>query len=155
MHLPPLRERKGDILLLAKHFLSIYSHEENKAFKGFDESVKRIFNEYAWPGNVRQLQNIIRNIVVLNSVDTVKEDHLPAPFNQAQSDVQAVLNVHTIKASAPFHEALEPQDVRPLSVVEREAIEQAIAACHGNIPKAAALLDVSPSTIYRKKQAWD
>lgn len=164
LHLPPLRERGGDVLILAKHFLSLYSHEEHKEFKDFEDPVKNTFNSYSWPGNVRQLQNVIRNIVVLHTASVVTEDHLPAPFNQgdfkiAPQDQPSELigsNREPVESRFPSASTSQdmPQSVRPLSVVEREAIEQAITICDGNIPKAAALLDVSPSTIYRKKQAW-
>lgn len=157
LHLPPLRERGRDIIKIASSFLCSYAQEEGKAFSTFSPEVKRLFIEqYNWPGNVRELQNIIRNIVVLNNGQTVKIEHLPAPLN---STSRSIVNTPPSPKNAPVisnnGEFKPVTGIRPLADVERETIEQAINFCNGNIPKAAVLLDVSPSTIYRKKQGWE
>ena len=157
LHLPPLRERDSDITAIAEHFLTLYAKEENKQFKGLTPAVARIFRRYPWPGNVRQLQNVIRNILVLHDGEQIDIAHLPPPLNTEAAS--PAVTPSSIPVSPPLASALPTNDaadgIRPLAQVEREAIEQAIALCDGNIPKAAALLDVSPSTIYRKKQAWE
>ena len=159
LHLPPLRERGNDILLLANHFLTLYSQEENKHFERFGDAVSSTLCAYQWPGNVRQLQNVVRNIVVLHDAQEVDPSHLPAPLNQpcvAQKAAPITPSANIVATPATLTPApTTPETIRPLAVVEREAIEIAINVCDGNIPKAAALLDVSPSTLYRKKQAWD
>ena len=66
IHLPPLRERDGDVIEIARHFLTEYAAEEGKAFKKFDNAVEQVFASYNWPGNIRQMQNVIRNVVVLH-----------------------------------------------------------------------------------------
>lgn len=154
LHLPPLRERETDIKLLMDSFLHQYAQEEGKTLKGFEPDALTRLMSYDWPGNVRQLQNIIRNIVVLNQGEAVSLDMLPAPIC-LQSPEKLVVSPNqgtfTVE-SQPTSSSL--MGVRPLWEVEREAIEQAISACHGNIPKAAALLDVSASTLYRKREKW-
>lgn len=180
LHLPPLRTRGDDIILLAKQFLITYAKEDNKEFTRFSADVLNIFKHYNWPGNVRQLQNVIRNIVVLHNQDVVQTKHLPPPLNTIQLNEKprnihaSPINGSTIEQGSnvtafeqrPSHipsntespaqlvEQGSPLQIEPLALVERRAIENAIAYCDGNIPKAAALLDVSPSTIYRKKQTW-
>ncbi len=152
IHLPPLRERGEDIMAIARNFLASFSKEDNKQFKAFSAEVEGVFRSYSWPGNVRQLINVVRNIVVLHNHETVLPAHLPAPLNQDMDTPQ-----HTHSIASPAAEVIKPApdtSIRPLEIVEREAIENAIESCHGNIPKAAALLEVSPSTIYRKKQTW-
>lgn len=155
--LPPLRERDNDVVVIARQFLMDYVREERKHFKGFSAETEDILRSYAWPGNVRQLQNVIRNIVVLNDGERVTPHMLPEPLNalrgasngRDRSDPAASMSSdgdngggqHTI-------------GVKTLAAMEREHIESAIAACDGNIPKAAALLGISPSTIYRKRQSW-
>lgn len=140
--LPALRELKNDIVLIADALLRQISQEEGKRFERFCEDSKRLLLEYDWPGNVRQLQNVVRNIVVLNDAQVVTREMFPdlgAPeFRSRQESVAG-------SAAAA---------VRALKDVERDAIEDAIAACDGNIPRAAGLLGVSPSTIYRKIQSW-
>ena len=148
-----LAERGEDTLAIADYFLKQFATEENKAFAGLSEEVKQLFLDYDWPGNVRQLQNVIQNIVVLHNAKLVESQHLPHPLNSIAVSMEA---------TSPAAEPPTPQvvassavKIQPLAVTEREAIESAIAHCNGNIPKAAELLDVSPSTIYRKKVSWD
>ena len=159
IHLPPLRERGDDIIAIAQYFLHKYALEEDKRFSAFSPEVEVILRRYNWPGNVRQLQNVIRNIVVLHDEETVRHAHLPPPLDQALDDAEiSKLTQAPPPGSEPAAVSADPQGsdaIRPLAQVEREAIEHAIAFCGGNIPKAAALLEVSPSTIYRKKQSWD
>ncbi|MEM7562238.1 MAG: helix-turn-helix domain-containing protein, partial [Pseudomonadota bacterium] len=122
-------------------------------FQRFNPEVEVIFRHYQWPGNVRQLQNVVRNIVVLHDEEEVQKGHLPPPLDQALNEQEIASSVSSMEHSSPSNEIDAP--IRPLATVEREVIEHAINLCDGNIPKAAGLLEVSPSTIYRKKQGWD
>jgi len=151
IHLPPLRDRAQDISLIMNALLKEYTDEENKSFSGFSAEAEMIMLSYDWPGNVRQLQNVIRNIVVLNNGDHVSQEMLPPPLNDLS------LNIPLARANAPLAHAnlLKSDDVIPLWKVEKQAIESAIAYCDDNIPKAAALLEVSASTIYRKRERWE
>ena len=150
--LPPLRERGEDILLLARELLLRYAGEENKRFRDFDADAVQVLLDYPWPGNVRELQNVVRNIVVLNDGELVSPDILPPPLNGGRT----LAPEPAVGIADPQSESVGVRrQVRPLWQVEKEAIEQAIASCDGNIPKAAALLEISPSTIYRKKQSWE
>ena len=161
LHLPALRERGNDIIEIASSFLREYAQEEEKDFVTFTPEVKTLFIEhYNWPGNVRQLQNIIRNIVVLHNDKMVKLSHLPAPLNTIEQPLPPLNktnenNHHNDVTQSNHQESLQTESIQPLADVERKTIEHAISFCDGNIPKAAALLDVSPSTIYRKKQGWE
>jgi two-component system repressor protein LuxO len=155
IHLPPLRDRDRDILELANHFLVKFSEEESKEFRTFSPEVEVILASYEWPGNVRQLQNVIRNIVVLHNHQEVLKEHLPPPIDTALSDIEVASRTQEIKRPTQVSEKPQAFDIKPLAEIEREAIESAIDMCKGNVPKAAALLEVSPSTIYRKKQGWE
>ncbi len=154
LQLPPLNERGDDILAIANEFLHNYAQEEGKSFTSFSAEVEVALRQYRWPGNVRQLQNVIRNIVVLHEDTQVKHSHLPPPLDSVISNSSSPLpvsptSIHDVTTSS------NNMQIRPLALVERETIEHAIALCGDNIPKAAALLEVSPSTIYRKKQSWE
>jgi two-component system repressor protein LuxO len=151
--MPALHEHGEDIMAIAKHFLLSYSEEEGKPFRSFSPAVEVILRRYNWPGNVRQLQNVIRNIVVLHNNEQVHTSHLPPPLDQAMGE--QALSQLTVNQTQSNNLPVTEQAIRPLATVERETIESAIEMCDGNIPKAAGLLDVSPSTIYRKKQAWE
>ncbi|HCG7440080.1 sigma-54-dependent Fis family transcriptional regulator [Vibrio parahaemolyticus] len=196
--MPPLRERGSDIVTLAKHFLTTYAKEDKKKFSNIDTEAQHVIKHYEWPGNVRQLQNIIRNIVVLNNDEKVTVAHLPAQLTQKKTQARTVTPVHvessspssnlnghnapamqtqpieqvqpvqevpaqqtqpTVGVETPSH-PLSPYfnadgSIRPMWQVEREAIQNAIAYCDGNVLNAAVMLELSPSTVYRKKQAWE
>ena len=157
--LPTLRERSDDIMLIANHFLVKYATEEGKKFRDFSPEAEVVFRHYSWPGNVRQLQNVIRNIVVLHNGEQVELAQLPPPLDTSlsQQEIEGITPQMATAQTASIMSSggIVIDRVRPLALVEREVIEHAINHCDGNIPKAAAMLEVSPSTIYRKKQAWD
>ncbi|GAA0791740.1 MULTISPECIES: sigma-54-dependent transcriptional regulator [Pseudomonadati] len=172
IELPPLNQRGKDILLIANKLLGQYAKEEGKPFKGFNYAAQKVLSEYHWPGNVRQLQNVIRQIVVLNDAAEVDVSMLPARIvNNGKVSAAAPISTHpklveqvnqtTItahdNAAVILHETdtTIEQVIEPLWKTEKRTIESAIDLCEGNIPKAAAMLDISPSTIYRKKQSWD
>ena len=170
IHMPPLRDRGADVGLIAKSLLMDFSKEEAKHFEDFDGDALDAVQSFAWPGNVRQLQNVIRNIVVLNDGPLVTLDMLPPPINRQSTQPMASeppIWVDRGSAIAELEPAAGPRtlgqgaygahdshDIRPLWMVEKETIEAAIARCGGNVPRAAAFLGISPSTIYRKRQNW-
>jgi two-component system repressor protein LuxO len=156
IHLPPLRERLDDVPRLASHFLHKFAVEEGKAFRALTPAAEAIFLEYDWPGNIRQLQNVIRNVVVLYDGEQVSPQMLPPPLNGARGQIERFA-LGREKEDKPGDDevgGMRPGGIRPLHLVEKEAIERAIRICGGNIPRAAALLEVSPSTLYRKRQSW-
>lgn len=161
LQLPPLRDRDGDSLEIARSFLQQMSAEEGKGFEGLADDVAQMVLNYDWPGNVRQLQNVVRNIVVLNDGDFVTRDMLPPPLDRVDTTPGAA---RTTGIGAPTGPEPRPSagpamrteaDIRPLWMTEKDTIETAITICEGNIQKAARLLDISPSTIYRKRVTWD
>ncbi|EKO3560172.1 sigma-54-dependent Fis family transcriptional regulator [Vibrio fluvialis] len=147
LHLPPLRERGDDVIEIAYSLLGYMSKEEGKGFVRLAPEVVERFKQYEWPGNVRQLQNVLRNVVVLNEGREITLNMLPPPLNQPSESIISVS-----KASAA---PVSVHEIFPLWMTEKQAIEKAIEACDGNIPRAAGYLDVSPSTIYRKLQTWN
>jgi DNA-binding NtrC family response regulator len=150
--MPPLRERGDDVLLLARHFLALYAKEEGKDFADFDDGATRALLRYPWPGNIRELQNVLRNAVLFNQGRLVTEAMLNRLDPHAAP--RAAAAPAPIAALAPALRA-GGGVVKPLWLIEKEAIEEAIALCNGNIPRAAALLEINPSTIYRRKAEWE
>lgn len=180
IELPALRMRGKDVLLLAQKFLKEYNAEEGKQFKSFSGEVKKILQTYHWPGNVRQLQNIIRQMVVLNSSAVIDESMLPSLFKSdsgnSLAQIKPVISITRANQASAINSreslAIDEQSssknlqaadsgidnveiIIPLWLSEKQTIEAAIEQCGGNVPKAAALLDISASTIYRKRQGWD
>ncbi|BCJ91688.1 regulatory protein LuxO [Terrihabitans soli] len=140
VQMPPLRLRGEDTLMLARSFLARLSKEEGRSFIGFDPFSERLIASYAWPGNVRELESVIRRIVVLNPGGLVTADMMPVEITNA------VL-------SQPHGDAKRAKQILPMWVQEGRIIEEALAAFDGNIARAAAALDINPSTIYRRRQS--
>ena len=153
LHLPPLRERGDDVLRIAEVFLQDFSREEGKRFLRFSEPARKALLSYPWPGNIRQLQNVIRQIVVLHDGTDVMFDMLPDAL-RSPKDARGEPLVASVTSGEISLPVMDKSPVRPLSEVERTAILHAIEVCHGNIPQASRLLEVSPSTLYRKLQGW-
>jgi two-component system, repressor protein LuxO len=164
IQMPPLRERPEDIMQIARAMLQKYSGEEGKCFTGFDPEVEQIFTRRPWPGNVRQLINVIRNIVVLHDGPMVLPGMLPteiaigAGLGQVANGAQGAVTPPTVQPLAAeavtTRERVAPLVGTPLADVERELIEATIEHCDGSIPRAAKILELSPSTIYRKLENW-
>ena len=160
IHMPSLQERESDILDLADFFLQHYAREEKKNFDGFSEEAEKALQAYDWPGNVRELQNIIHNIVVLQQGQRIEKSMLPNEINgnrNPQSEPRIdIARAENILNLAPHTTPSDnPLSIPPLWQIEKDVIEKAIDLCGGNIPKAAAMLEISPSTIYRKKLGWE
>lgn len=154
IELPPLRARDGDVAILAAHFLAEYSREEKKAFSGFAPGAEAALIAHEWPGNVRELQNTIRRIVVLNDGEIVTADMLPPLITHATAAIRTLGEARGNGARRAFAPRGLSEPVRPLWLVEREAIEQAIESCGGNLRQAAELLGIDRATIYRKRRMW-
>ena len=107
-----------------------------------------------WPGNVRELQNILRRAIVLNDGETIEAGMLALPSDSEEQPPQAVIDVSGLRRLHSAMASHQPFAGRKLRQIEREAIRDTIAACGDNIPQAARALGVSPSTIYRKRDAW-
>jgi len=152
--LPPLREREGDVLLIARELLRRYATEERKRFAEFTAEAEALLAGYAWPGNVRELQNVVRSAVVLHDGDAVDVGMLP---DKLRGRAVVAMSRPAANANGPY--AISPgapgSPLRPMWRIERDAIEAAIAACAGNVRRAAAFLEIDASTIYRKKQLWE
>lgn len=158
VRMPPLREREADVMMIAEHFLRQFSTAQGKQFDSFSADAAEAIRRYAWPGNVRQLQNAMQQVVVLNDAAIVEPAMLPESVTTGTLEAQ--LTPIKATAIATTHHAPQQahlarrQQVEPLWLTEKTAVEAAINACDGNVNQAAGLLEVAPSTVYRKLQAW-
>ncbi len=163
LHLPPLRDRDNDSVLIAEEFLRRTSNEEGKQFFGLSTEASAAILSHPWPGNVRELHNVIRRVIVLNDGPEVELNMLPASMHRDRrpaSESEKAF-VHSDPAGADVIGELGRQasedwvpEGRSLAELEREIIETAIRRCSGNVTEAAKVLTVSPSTLYRKRSAW-
>ncbi|HET9069306.1 MAG TPA: sigma-54 dependent transcriptional regulator [Amaricoccus sp.] len=157
IHMPPLRVRPDDIMDIARSSLLEFAAEEGKLFTGFDPDAAAMLASRPWPGNVRQLLNVIRNTVVLHDGPLVTPAMLPieAALEPASPVAQVAPLPAPRTAPGPSTRDRVAQLVgTPMADVERELIEATIEHCDGSIPRAAKVLALSPSTIYRKLEAW-
>jgi two-component system repressor protein LuxO len=151
--MPPLRLRGDDILALAALFLNRFADEEGKHFDAIAPDAQTALCRYGWPGNIRQLQNVMRHIAVMRDSGPVTADDLPETLLHDRFFPPPAEGAPSL--SYPAMGDSDRMAIKPLAVVERAAIEQALAFYGGNITRAASALGVSPSTLYRKKMAWD
>lgn len=147
IHLPPLRDRPQDILAIAQAKLRQVSEQQKRSFRGFTDDARAALSAHSWPGNIRQLAQIIEQIVLTNDAKRVSDQMLPQEFLQDEN--------------SPITPSRYDQDLsrsgllgRSLAEVERIVIEETIRAQKGSLPKAARVLGVSPSTLYRKREGW-
>lgn len=131
LHIPPLRERGDDIVLLAEHFLDVYRRKYKKDITGLNREARNKLLRYAWPGNVRELQHIMERAVILTENTVLRPDDFlfPSPKTGQKETADEELN---------------------LEQLERKAIRRAIKLCNGNMTQAAELLGITRFTLYRK-----
>lgn len=133
LHIPPLRERREDIIVLARHFLSLFSGRYNKKmFKGFSPAAEKLLESYSWPGNVRELKNLIERIVVLENAEEIVPEHFPNWLLDKAGDQQAQNRGFTL-----------PEEGISLEDFERDLIRQALERTQNNKSGAAKLLSMS------------
>jgi two-component system response regulator HydG len=139
LRIPPLRERQDDIPLLAQHFLEKYADKNHKQVKGFSPLAMDMLLKYAWPGNIRELENTIERAVILLPDEHITDRELPSNITESYAGKSDV-------AAPP------PQVVanRPLEEIEREAILATLEDCEGNKSEAARRLGINRKTLHKK-----
>jgi DNA-binding NtrC family response regulator len=138
--LPPLRDRRRDVILLINHFIEKFNKKFNKSVKGFNKKSLKYMYDYEWPGNIRELENTVERCMVLNDNDYIDEQVLPPQ----------ILNTNgssNIRLSGPLFS--EDSPVIPFEKLKEEAIKHALKVTNGNIVEAAKKLNVGRATIYR------
>ena len=135
--MPPLRDRRGDVMLLANHFLKIFSGQHNKQIKGFSVAAMELVLKYPFPGNVRELENAVERAVVMGKGDEVQPWDLP---EEIHSDTLKAIN------EIENYENLS----KAIKDFERQYIIKALDETKGNRSLAAKMLGVSRKTLWEK-----
>ena len=152
IEIPPLRERKGDIPLLAIYFASRFNRKNNQSVEYFDAEVVPLLKKYSWPGNVRELQNVMEQASLLADENTITTAHFPSlPVENLQESDTAIQD-HTIDS---LTDLLRSDMVIPIDKLEAAAIHNAIRITGGNVSQAAEQLGVSRVTLYRKIEKYN
>ena len=161
IELPPLSHRGKDVILLGENFLATFAAEEGKQFKSISPETQRLMLDYHWPGNIRELQNAVRKAVVVHDgvalePHMLKLNAVPAAAS-AHEDYQLVGLASSNRLITPQQSMKTTVTVdihQPMTAIEQFIIEAVIESCNGSIPKASQILQLSPSTIYRKRETW-
>ena len=140
IRIPPLRERDIDIDLLVENFNRRLAQRHGVAQRRLSPQIMAVFRAYSWPGNVREMRNVIENLLLTSSEEVVSLDELPAEL--LAETATAGIAVPMLQQSASLEET------------ERLAIARAVHDAHGNLAQAARSLGVSRSTLYRKLELY-
>jgi DNA-binding NtrC family response regulator len=142
IYLPPLRERREDIMPLVDFFIRYYNKEFGKSVAGISKMARRFLEEYDWPGNVRELRNIIERAIILENEETLMLEHLPRELVSKTGDT----------SSGPMNLRIPPEGI-DIEDVERELIRQSLEMADGNQSKAAKKLNLGIDAFrYRMKK---
>jgi DNA-binding NtrC family response regulator len=131
IYIPPLRERKKDIIPLSRHFLEKHAKKSNKKIIGFTKDTTDILMSYGFPGNVRELENIIERAVILTRTSEITPENLPQSIKLFQI------------------ETINPQNIKSLDEISREYAEKILEFAEDNKSKAAELLGISRTSLWR------
>jgi DNA-binding NtrC family response regulator len=140
LHVPPLRGRNGDVLVLAQLFLRRIAQRIGKPVKGFSGPAARMLLDYDWPGNVRELENCIERAIALCRLDEVTVDDLPTKIQE----------FHGSRIAIPVGSAGSPDAMITMEEMERRYVRQVLETVRGNKTHAARILGIDRRSLYRR-----
>lgn len=144
LHLPPLRERGNDTLLLAKYFLSHFSQAFGKSFKGVETAAEQMLLSYPWPGNIRELRNIIERICIMGHGPLLVPAQLPPELHQHP----------TLQTSTITEDNLSQGLEISVANFERQLVALALESAEGNVVKASLILQIPRGTLRYKMEKY-
>lgn len=144
--IPPLRERKSDILLLVQHFINSFNAKLGRKVKGFTKKAQRMIYDYNWPGNVRELENTMERCIIMSDSDVIDVDDLP-PNIRTNDGAYSHNNNHEIFGT--------DSAVIPFEKLKELAIRHALQVTEGNIQEAARQLEIGRATLYRLMEKYN
>ena len=143
--IPPLRQRRGDILVLAQHFLTGFNKKLGKNIKGFSKKALKYMYEYNWPGNVREMENTIERCMIISEGDMIDAEDLPIHLRE-----------NDVSLNSDLSNSLFTDDtIIPFEKLKEEAIKHALKITNGNIVEAAKKLQLGRATIYRLMEKYN
>jgi two-component system, NtrC family, response regulator HydG len=176
IEVPPLRQRKYDVLIFARHFLKLTNDELHKNIKGFSPEVEAIFKSYVWPGNLRELKNVVKRATLLADTDYILPTVLPfeitnfskLQFNESTEETGSGIMAsrqEPVPAASYASPVAEPAHSRPVEInehslkgasidAEYELIVEALRKANYNKSKAAKILNVDRKTLYNKMKQY-
>lgn len=143
--IPPLRHRKGDIIVLAQHFLETLSKKLGKEIKGFSKKALKHIYDYPWPGNIREMENTIERCMIIAERDIIDVDDLPTHIKTSESIIASDYNGNIFNDDT----------IIPFEKLKEESIRHALKVTKGNIVEAAKKLHLGRATIYRLMERYN
>ncbi len=137
--IPPLRQRREDINLLLAHFIELHNHKGFRQIESIDPDAMRTLLDYQWPGNIRELQNVLEYAFVVGQGTVLQLSELPPEFREPLA----------------INNRIETKNISPPINTEKERLEHALYQCNGQVTKAAQLLGMSRATFWRKRKHYD
>ncbi|MCH7771996.1 MAG: sigma-54-dependent Fis family transcriptional regulator [Bacteroidetes bacterium] len=144
IYVPPLRQRKGDVLVLAEYFINEFNKKLGKEIKGFTKRALKLIYEYDWPGNIREMENTIERCLIITENDVVDVEDLPSHLRTAE-------NMASVDYAGPL---FSNETIVPFEKLKEEAIRHALKVTKGNIVEAAKRLHLGRATIYRLMEKY-
>jgi two-component system response regulator HydG len=145
---PALRNRPADLMTFAEHFLKTANNELNKEIKGFDEDVVECFRKYYWPGNIREMKNVIKRAALLCDEDMIRSKFLPVEISNPDKFMQP--------DNGSLHSAGSGTDLKSAAQeAEYETIVKVLKQVNYNKSKAAKLLNIDRKTLYNKMKTYN
>ena len=141
IHIPPIRVRPDDILLLTEHFMQHFNRKFSKQFRAFTAQASEALIRHPWKGNVRELRNVLERTILAEEGEIIERDQLFGP--------SAASSTHWDQATFQL-----PTEGWDLEQIEKEFIVQALRAANGNKTKAAKLLKLTPPTLYYRLEKY-
>lgn len=138
--IPPLRERREDIIPLILTFIHEFNHELHRTFKAVSEEAAKVLTEYDWPGNVRELKNVVERIMALHQAAEILLEHLPAEIKSRKTTPQ----------TEAIKEIVEKQEFPTLAELEKNYIKEVLKYTGGNKSKASKILGIHITSLFRK-----
>jgi two-component system, NtrC family, response regulator AtoC len=152
LEVPPLRERPGDVVMLAEHFLGLHAREYGRSLKGFDDDVLPRLSAYPWPGNVRELENALERAVLLCRGERIGTRDLPPEISPGSPSNAAEGSSGTPSVPPELH----PGPLRSaLEKVERDLIKRALDRHRGSRKATAAELEINRTTLFNKMKKYN
>jgi len=142
--IPPLRQRRADILVLAEHFLEEFDKKLGKHIKGFSKKALKLIYEYDWPGNIREMENTIERCIIICDKDIIDDEDLPTHLRSENKsgNIDYSGNMFSDDTIVPFEK------------IKEESIRHALKVTKGNIVEAAKKLQLGRATIYRLMEKY-
>lgn len=143
LKLPPLKQRREDVAILAKYFLQKKSKKIGKEVYSIDPYALEILNQYSWPGNIRELENVIERAIIFSNGPVIKGDCIDIPIEE--------------KTDTPINLPVKNEQVPSYSLKsgEKAKIEYALNKCEGNITQASRMLGITRKTLYKKLRKYE